>query len=256
MKAKTLLLAAMAGSLLLPSLEASAAKPAYRVHYSLVAAKHPQLPKRLVILPVAIEVTEKTAGGVTETVDKWSEQASRNIFKALGNYTRGNKTLTLVNTPNFSGHEEAVVNEHLALYKKVVNTASWATSIPPVWNHKLEKFDYTIGSGLDFVRSKTGADTALMVYGEDEVSTAGRQAVNAIGHVPLLGAFVGGPKQMGHSYIHLGLVDLRTGAILWTNREYKGSTGDLRRPKDAQDMVDEIFKKYPGIKEYRAAYVK
>jgi len=239
----------MAGSLLLPSLEASAAKPNYRVHYTLVASKHPQLPKKLVILPVNIEVREKTFGGVREVVDKWSEQASRNIFQSLGQYAKSNKSLMLVPTPHFSSSESATITEHLALYRQVVNAASWATRTEPVWKHKLSKFDYTIGSGLNFVRSKTGADTALLVYGEDEVSTAGAAAATVVSKV------FGGTRQFGYSYIHLGLVDLRTGNLLWLNSAYKGASGDLRTPETAKKMISDIFEVYPGIEKYRSAYV-
>lgn len=244
-----LIVAGVVGSLLLFSVGASAAKLNYRVHYSLVNAKHPRLPKRVVILPVNIVVKEKTFGGVSEKVDKWSDQASTNIFRALADYTKGNKSISLLATPRLSSRENAIVTEHLALYKKVVNTASWATRVPPVWTQKLRRFDYTIGSGLNFLRNKTGADTALLVYGEDQVSTAGRKAAAT------MAAVFGGSTDFGHSYIHLGLVDLRTGNLLWINSAYKGATGDLRRAADAEKMVKTIFEAYPGIDKYRRTYV-
>lgn len=244
-----LLAAVVAGSLLAFSGGVLASPPAYRVHYSLLGDSKPTLPKRVIILPVSIVVKEKTYGGVTEPVDKWSDQASKNIFQALADFSRDKKTFTLVKTPGFSSSERAKIIEHLALYKKVVNTASWATSLQPVWKHKLRKFDYTIGPGLDFLRRKTGADTAMLVYGEDEISTGGAAAATVISKV------FGGTRQFGTSYINLGLVDLRTGALLWLNREFKGGTGDLRRAADARNMIDDIFEKYPGIEKYRRAYV-
>lgn len=250
MKANKLMVAAMAASLVFASAGATAAKPAYRVHHSLVAAKQPKMPKKLVVLPVNIVVSEKTFGGVTEEVEAWSIQASRNIFTALGDYTKGNKDLALVKTPNFSKRQSAAIDEHLGLYRKVVNTASWATRTQPVWTHKLKKFDYTIGPGLSFIRSKTGADTALLVYGEDEISTGGAAAATVVSKV------FGGGRQFGTSYIHVGLVDLRTGALLWLNSTYKGASGDLRTIETAKSMVSEIFEDYPGIEKYRKAYVK
>jgi hypothetical protein len=249
MLANRLVVAAMAGGLLLLSAEASAARPIYRVHYSLVAAAKPKLPKKLIVLPVNIQVKERTYGGVSEVVDKWSEQASRNIFRALGNYAKSNKSMSLVRTPNFTSSQNSRITEHLALYRKVVNAASWATRTQPVWEHKLKKFDYTIGSGLNFIRNKTGADTALLVYGEDEVLTAGAAAATVASKI------FGGTRQFGQSYIHLGLVDLRTGNILWLNSAYKGASGDLRTLSTAKQMVNEIFEDYPGIKQYRSAYV-
>ncbi|MGW8248670.1 MAG: hypothetical protein ACWGOV_11245 [Acidiferrobacterales bacterium] len=244
-----LIVAGVVGSLLFFSVGASAATLNYRVHYSLVNAKKPRLPHRLVILPVNIVVKEKTFGGVEEKVDKWSNKASKNIFRALANYAKENKSISLLGIPKLSSREDAIVTEHLALYKKVVNTAAWATRIQPIWTQKLRRFDYTIGPGLSFLRQKTGADTALLVYGEDQVSTGGRKAAAT------MAAIFGGSTDFGHSFIHLGLVDLRTGALLWTNSAYKGATGDLRRAEDAEKMVEAIFKAYPGIDKYRRTYV-
>ncbi len=240
----------MVGCLVFFSTATSAAPPSYRVHYSLVNSSKPRLPRRIIVLPVSIEVSEKTFGGVTEVVDAWSEKASDNIFQALGNYTKRKKGMRLVRTPRFSSAENAKISEHLALYRQVVNAASWSTRTAPVWKHKLKKFDYSIGPGLNFLRKKTSADTALLVYGEDEVSTAGRKAKATVAKI------FGGTTQYGYSYIHVGLVDLRTGNLLWLNSEFKSGASDLRKAKDAQRRIDNVFKKYPGIEKYRKAYVK
>mgnify|MGYP000117807549 CR=1 FL=1 len=200
---------------------------------------------------------EKSYGGVSEAVDAWSVQASRNIFKSLGRFTKRTKRMRLVKTPNFTASQDARISEHIALYRQVVNTAISKTSPGQfTWKHKLKKFDYTIGPGLNFLRAKTSADTALLVYGEDEVSTSGRKAKAVVGNIPLFGALVGGPPQLGYSFVHVGLVDLRTGNLLWMNKLYKGSASDLRKPAGAEKMIKQVMKNYPGIQSYRKAYVR
>lgn len=250
------------GSLLF-SAGASAAAPSYRVHYTLVNTSRPKLPRRIIILPVSIVVKEKSYGGVSEPVDAWSRQASRNIYKSLGRFakriSKRKGRIRLVRRPNFTASEDARISEHIALYRQVVNTAISRTSVGQgraPWKHKLKKFDYTIGPGLNFLRAKTSADTALFIYGEDTVSSSGRKVKAVVGNIPFFGALVGGPPQLGYSFVHVGLVDLRTGNLLWMNKAFKGSTGDLRKPAAADAIIKQVFKDYPGITKYRKAFVK
>ncbi|MEE8481743.1 MAG: hypothetical protein V3S12_00190 [Acidiferrobacterales bacterium] len=241
----------MACCLLVFSVGTSAARPTYRIHYTLVNTSKPKLPRRIILLPVSIEVSERSYGGVTEPVDAWSRQASRNIFRSLRRFTKRTRRTKLVKTPNFTRSEQARISEHIALYRQVVNTASAKTNNGQfTWKHKLKKFDYTIGPGLNFLRAKTSADTALFVYGEDIVSTGGRKAKATVS------AIFGGATRFGYSYIHVGLVDLRTGNLLWSNKAYKSGASDLRKPTGAEKLVKEVFKDYPGIAKYRKAYVK
>ena len=56
--------------------------------------------------------------------------------------------------------------------------------------------------------------------------------------------------------IHVGVVDLRTGDLLWMNSEYREGSTNLRDPNDAAKMVNAVFDWYPGIEQYRAAYLR
>jgi hypothetical protein len=210
-----------------------------------------KLPKKVVVLPVNIEVIEVTAGGVEEEVPEWSAKASKNVFKSLSAVIKKDPTMKEVRTPKLSRKTSGVVNEHMALYKLVVNTASDIG-----WQHKIRRFDYGIGPGLKTLRRKTGADAAVMVYGRDHVSTTGRKAKAIAGNIPILNIFTGAPPKLGHSYIHIGVVDLRTGDLLWMNSEYREGATNLQDHEDANDIISTIFEWYPGIEKYRKVYVK
>ena len=220
------------------------------VHYKWLAS-NPTLPKKVVVLPIDIKVVEVTAGDVQETVPEWTKEASRSVFKAVSAAITRQAGIKEIAAPQFSGASAANFDEHLALYKLVVNTAG---KIP--WQHKARRFDYGIGPGLRAVAEQTGADAALMVYGRDYTSTAGRKARAVAGHIPIVNAFTGPAPQLGHSFIHVGVVDLRTGDLLWMNSEYREGSTNLRDPNDAAKMVNAVFDWYPGIEKYRAAYVK
>ena len=220
------------------------------VHYKWLAS-NPTLPKKVVVLPIDIKVVEMTAGDVEETVPDWSKEASRSVFKAVSAAIARQPGMKEVTAPQFSGASAANFDEHLALYKLVVNTA---VRIP--WEHKARRFDYGIGSGLRAVAEQTGADAAIMVYGRDYASTAGRKARAVAGNVPIVNIFTGPAPKLGSSFIRVGVVDLRTGDLLWVNSEYRDGSTNLRDPSDAAKMVDAVFDWYPGIEKYRAAYVK
>lgn len=226
-----------------------AADTPHWVHYKLLQKK-PNLPKKVVVLPVNIEVVEVTAGGVEEKVPDWSNEANQSVLKSLSTAI-GKQGLKELAAPPFSGASAVNVDEHLALYKLSVNTVSRLG-----WKHKISHFDYSIGPGLREVADKTGAEAAILVYGRDYVSTAGRKARAVAGNIPIVNIFTGPAPQLGHSYIHVGVVDLKTGDLLWMNSNYREGSTNLRDPDDAAKMINAIFKWYPGIDSYRKAYVK
>jgi hypothetical protein len=226
-----------------------AASTPHWVHYKLLN-NATTLPKKLVILPANVEVFEVTAGDVTEEVPEWSTEAENNLLKALSAAIKSDKSLAEVDFPRLSPPNAGVVDEHMALYTLVVNTAS---SID--LDHKIRRFDYSIGPGLSLLQRQTGADAAVMILGRDYVSTAGRKAKAVLGNVPIIGAFTGATA-LGSSFVRIGVVDLRTGDILWLNSEYRGSTSNLRNYDDAKDVIRELFDLYPGIEKYRKVYVK
>ena len=231
-------------------LAAQAASTPHWVHYKLLN-NETALPKKVVVLPANVEVFEVTAGDVTEEVPQWSTEAGKNVLKALSAAIKSDKTLNQVNFPRLSPPNAAVVEEHMALYKLVVDTAS-STDL----DHKIRRFDYSIGPGLSVLQRETGADAAVMVYGRDYVSTAGRKAKAVLGNIPIVGAFTGPPPALGRSFVRIGVIDLRTGDLLWLNSELRGSTSNLRDYDDAQDIIRELFDWYPGIEKYRKVYVK
>lgn len=244
--------ALLAGLLVICSLPVSiqAADTPHWVHYRLLQDSS-VLPKKVVVLPVSISVEEVTAGDVTEEVPEWSEQASRNVFTAVSAAIREDATLQEVELPELSGEAAEVVDEHMALYKLVVNTAS-----DTGWSHKIRRFDYGIGPGLVELQRVTGADAAIMVYGEDYVSTAGRKAKAVAANIPVVNIFSGPAPTLGHSFIHIGVVDLGTGDLLWMNSDFRKGTTSLRDAADTDSIVSAVFDWYPGIERYRDVYIK
>lgn len=216
------------------------------VHYKLLD-KETALPKKVVVLPADVEVYEVTAGDVSEEVPEWSAEAGKNVLKALSEALGSDKSLNEVGFPRLSPAGSAVVDEHMALYKLVANAIDNNYDL----EHKTKRFDYSIGPGLNALQRETGADAAVIVYGRDYVSTAGRKAKAVLGTIPVVNAFTGPAPRLGRSWIGIGFIDLRTGDILWLKSEGRGSTSNLRDFADAKDIISSIFEWYPGIEAYR-----
>jgi hypothetical protein len=43
------------------------------------------------------------------------------------------------------------------------------------WSHKRKEFDYTLGPSLAFLKKKTGANAAIVLVGDDVISSGGER---------------------------------------------------------------------------------
>jgi len=111
-----------------------------------------------------------------------------------------------------------------------------------VWTERLKSglTDYTLGPGLAFLAEKTGADAALFVIAQDFVSTNERKALAVVG------ALFGVALPLGRTFAVAGLVELRTGKLLWQSYD-TSATPDLRVAADADKVVRGLFQAFPGL---------
>ena len=224
----------------------------YKIHYTLLEHTRP-VPHKVLVLPADISVYHISTGGVTEEIKKWSDLANRNARAAIESYAKQSKKFQLVPMPKLTRHEKRIMNEHIALYNIVGRMGLSYFSGP--WQHKRSKFDYSIGPGLKFLADKTGADTAMLTVGIDYVSSGGRKAA-AVGLL-LAGIFIGHGARvpLGYSSLVVGLIDLRTGNLLWIKREHD-SVRTLRNAQHVNELFSRLMADYPGIENYRKALGK
>ena len=220
------------------------AVPKHRVNHEYISNPEQRAPKKVIVLPADITVSEISAGGVTEEVPSWSESAKTNVNNALKKFNQVN--IDLAQLPALPENEKIAVDEHLALYDLVAANAAFLPRTPGgVWTHKATKFDYTLGDGLKFLRDKTGADAALFVVGLDQISSPERQAT------VVAAAIFGVAVPLGVSFLSTGIVDLNSGDILWLNYAVSIGNKDLRKPEDAEAMMAELLQDFPGIDAYK-----
>lgn len=223
------------------ALAACSALAQHRIHHSLLGEAPRALPGKLVAIPAQIVVREISAGGVLEPVPKWTEAASANLSRAMADIAAARKDMALQATPEFDEDERELLDRYLATYLVVGSTAhSMTLTNDAAWEHKRKHFDYTVGEGLAFLREKSGADAAILIVGDDLVSSSERKATAVIG------AIFGVAIPLGRSLVSVGIVDLASGDLLWMQHTFS-SRYDLKDYEAAHAMLGEIFAAYPGL---------
>jgi len=217
------------------------------VHKTVSATPDKPMPRKVLLLPVEINVHEISAGGVVEKVNAWSETASSHANAFLRDLARGKGAFDLIEGPALEPAQKARLDQYIALYEVVAGSAFIAQHSPfEVWQQRAREFDYTLGPGLGPLADATGTDAAMVVIGSDYISSAGRRAAMVMGMI--LGAVSGVVvvPQGGISFVSVGVVDLHTGDLLWFGTE-QGQATDLRNEADVRRMLEGLFRTYPGL---------
>jgi hypothetical protein len=104
-----------------------------------------------------------------------------------------------------------------------------------------------VGS-LETILKSSGGDALLLVYGVDQIATAGKKALNALGTITgtavaaLTGVYTG-PRMEG-TRMRMALAD-RNGTVLWYNN-YNG-VYDLRDVESSSNIIRLTLEDFPGI---------
>jgi hypothetical protein len=212
----------------------------YRAHPDL--ARRTQGVKILGVLPPDIKIYELSAGGDTELRDDWSAAGREAVLKGLADAfkDRGIALRPLAVDKDMQGPFEDLT----ALYRAVSYSIVEHTYKNPPFQTKLENFDYSVGP-VDDVLRKHQADAFLIVYGIDEISTAGRKALRGVGLV--LGSVTGQPVlSQGTTALNIALVD-RSGAVLWYKIAGDDGGYDLRDGKSAKTFIQRLVADFPSV---------
>lgn len=229
------------------------AGPGHKLHYTLKDDPKARPIERAVLLPVDVEVSELSLGGTVEEVPEWSQQAEDNVRKAIlfvRDPAENQVFVRHIDSSALEPDEQKKLEEHLALFTMVASNALW-TELPGnnAWQFKQVHFDYTIGDGMRFLKDKYDIDAGLIVVGEDVISSSGRKTAAVVGAVFGVGI------PMGHTILIGGLVDFKTGDILWLNHVVQTGALDLREADDARNFALSLMSGYPGLPDQKPAVV-
>ena len=199
----------------------------------------PSGPLRVLLMPPDIEVSELTAGGLSEPKAEWTEAAKNHVTQALDGLLRARNTeLVRYDPPAQGSPTERLHNQLIKLHDAVGGAILMHKYVGFELPTKKDTFDWSLGNGVNAFREEYQANYALFVFLRDSYSSSGRVAVMAV--AALFGVGVRGGVQIGFA----SLVDCQSGDVVWFNQLISG-VGDLRTPGPARKAVERLLADFP-----------
>jgi hypothetical protein len=189
----------------------------------------------IVLMPLDVELSELTAGGLPAPKAEWTETALTHMRAALQAEAKKRDVVLVDYHPEQgSGEDQAAGQELEKLHRAVggavlVHQYLAGQALPS----KKGKFDWSLGPSVAAISRSHEADYAMFVFVRDSYASAGRVAAIMIG--AMLGVGIPGGSQVGFASV----VDLKTGDIVWFNRLIR-TVGDLRTPEAATETVQAL----------------
>jgi hypothetical protein len=196
---------------------------------------------RIVLMRPVIRVGAQSTGGMDEPNADWTAQARANIAAALRDAQThvGN---AVVDYDEAMSGEGPAATQYSQLFGAVADSViEYQFFVGNRLETKKRKgtFDWSIGSEIGTLRSLAGADYALFIDTHDEYGSTGRKMLQIVAAMGGIGV------QSGLHVGHAGLVDLRTGELVWLNAD-RQMGGDVRTAEGATKRVAQLLEGFPG----------
>lgn len=107
-------------------------------------------------------------------------------------------------------------------------------------DNKADIFDWSLGATIADLPGAKSADYALFIYNKDAYGSTGRKVLQVLA---LLGPGVA--IKSGEHQGFAGLVDLKTGELLWLNADAQMG-GDVREAEGAEKRIRQLLEEFPG----------
>jgi hypothetical protein len=206
--------------------------------------------KKILLLRPKVSVGAQSTGGMFEPNAEWTDKARKYIEAALikRQQTLGN---VIVMPPEAYGEQALAVEEHTNLFgavaSAVVNYQFFAGNRLPTKkrDNKAGIFDWSLGEGVKDLPGAKDADYALFIYNKDAYGSTGRKILQV---VALLGPGIA--VKSGEHLGYAGLVDLKTGDLVWLNAD-AAMGGDVREEDGAEKRVAQLLEEFPGSSQKR-----
>jgi hypothetical protein len=204
--------------------------------------------KKILLIRPKVSVGEQSTGGLFEANANWTDNERKNIDAALVK-KQGVLGNTILISPEAYGDQALVSEEYTNLFgavaSAVVNYQFFVGNRLPTKkrDNKEGVFNWSLGEGVGNIPGAQDADYALFIYNKDAYGSTGRKLLQ------LVAAF--GPGLAVKSGEHLGyagLVDLKTGELLWLNAD-GAMGGDVREADGAERRVGQLLEEFPGSVE-------
>lgn len=200
--------------------------------------------KKILVFRPAVSVGAQSTGGLFEPNAEWTERAKTNIEAALSKLQTqlGND---IVAAPEAYGDDARNIEEHIALFsavsRAVIEYQFFVGNRLPTKkrDNKTAIFDWSLGEGIASLPGASDADYGLFIYNKDAYGSTGRKLLQ------FAAAFGGVSVISGEHVGYAGLVDLKTGELLWLNAD-RAMGGDVREAEGSEKRVRQLLENFPG----------
>lgn len=201
--------------------------------------------KRILILRPDVSVGAQSTGGMFEPNAEWTEQARTNLNASLQQLQAelGNQ---VVQSPEAYGDQAQAVQEHMALFRTVAESVIQyqffvGNRLPTKKaDNKAGAFDWSLGPTVANLPGAADADYALFISSKDAYGSTGRKVLQVLAALGP-GVAVKSGEHIGYA----GLVDLRTGDLVWLNAD-QAMGGDVRDAEGSQKRMKQLLQGFPG----------
>ena len=195
----------------------------------------------IVLVPAKIDVASLGASGVATPNPDWTSEARSHFVLAIKQFA-ATRSMEVGALEPATDEQEAYLAEYTNLFSTVSLAALYHTTysrLPTKKQRSGYRFDWTLGPGAARLGEMGGGQYALFVKSYDAYATDGRKALQVFG--VLLGA---GFPTGGEHYALAGLVELKTGNIVWMNL-LPYNVGDIRTREGSQVRADKLLSTMP-----------
>jgi hypothetical protein len=196
---------------------------------------------RIVLMRPTIRVGAQSTGGLDEPNADWTRDARDHIGNAL---REAQKTLgnVVVDYDEGVSGDGTLISQYAQLFGAVADSVIeyqfFAGNRLPTKKRK-DSFEWGIGSDIGKLRSLTDADYALFINTHDSYGSTGRKVLQVF-------AAMGGVSVVSGIHTgHAGLIDLKTGELVWLNAD-RQMGGDVRNAEGATKRVQQLLEGFPG----------
>lgn len=190
----------------------------------------------------SITVGERGTGGLFEPDRQMTEDAQKYLGAALAARKAELGLRFLSEEDALAAADPRLLAQYQGLFRAVAEAVFEYQFFPGnrLPTKKRDKgLDYSLGPEIARLTEGSGADYALFVMTEDQYATAGRKVASILA-AGLWGVYVPTGSHIGYA----GLVDLRTGDLVWINADIEMG-GDPREPAGADKRSRQLLAGFP-----------
>lgn len=197
---------------------------------------------RILLIEPSVRVGAQSTGGMFEPNADWTLQAKQNIERELAAIQ--GRLGNVVNRLELDATDQSAdLRRYHALFGAVADSVIEYQFFPgnrlPTKKKDKHVFEWSVGPGLGALRALAGYDYVLMIRTKDAFGSTGRKLLQ------FAAAFGGIGVKSGEHVGMAGLIDVRTGDLVWLNADLQMG-GDVRTEEGANKRVKQLLEGFPG----------